>query len=208
MGKIQPKEMSLEDIEKALGYKIKLVPRTRTQIVNIPNGEVFTIGDIEFIVLKGGVKVFAVSKDLIGEAIFDSKSNSYEHSQLHLGCMLNLFENELSQKLKEGDLLARKVDLIADNGFTDYDTTMSFVAPMTLDDFRQFSAILEKHKVDQDWWLVTPHGTKNHNNSLDVCFVTSNNMIEHALCEETKGIRPMICLSCSAVVGYDGKKLN
>jgi hypothetical protein len=208
MGKIPPKEMSLEDIEKALGYPIKLVPRTRTQIVNVPNGEVFQIGDVEFIVLKGGVKVFAITKDVIGEGIFGTKSNSYEHSALQLSDTLRKFEFYLRNNIKAENLLARRVDLTSDNGFKDYDVTTSYVAPMSLDEYRQFSCILEEHEVNSDWWLVTPHGTNTHNKSRSVCYITQDGMLEHVDCDIEKGIRPMICLSCSTIVGYDGKKLN
>lgn len=208
MSNIPPKEMSLEEIEKILGYKVKIVPRTRTQVVNVPVGEVFQIGDYEFVVLKNGVKVLAVAKDLIGENIFDKTGNCYERSELHFGELLKKFKHHISSNVAQGDLLSRKINLMADNGYKDYDISIDSVAPMTLDEFRIFSDIVERYEVNDDWWLVTPHGTWNRNESKDICYVNKNNMVEHAKCDTIKGIRPMVCLSCSTVVGYDGDKLN
>jgi hypothetical protein len=208
MSNIPPKEMSLEEIEKILGYKVKIVPRTRTQVVNVPVGEVFRIGDYEFVVLRNGVKVLALSKDLIGESVFDKESNCYEHSELHMSETLKKFQKHILTNVSQRDLLSRKVNLMADNGYEDYAVSIDNAAPMTLDEFRLFSDVIERYEVRDDWWLVTPHGTLKRNESKSVCYVDKNNMIEHAKCDTIKGIRPMICLNCSTVVGYDGEKLN
>ena len=49
---MQPRELTIEEIEKLLGYKVKLIPKKRTRVVNIPDGEVFSIEETEFVVLK------------------------------------------------------------------------------------------------------------------------------------------------------------
>jgi hypothetical protein len=208
MSNMQPKEMSLEEIERILGYRIKLVPRTHTQVVNVPVGEIFQIGTYEFVVLKNGVKVLAVARNPIGADLFDKSSNCYDHSALSVGEMLKRFETELIANIGQTGLLSRKIDLTADNGFKDYKIAASSVAPMTLEEFRQFANVMERYPIDGDWWLATPHGTWSRNKSKDVCYINRNNMVEHAECDTVMFIRPMICLACSAMVGYDGEKRN
>ena len=208
MSNIQPRELTMEEIEKLLGYKVKLVPKKRTKVVNIPDGEVFSIGETEFVVLKGGVKVLAIAKEAIGESLFDTNYNSYANSKLQTNHALHQFRQMLIKEIGEKDLLMRRVDLLSDNGFYDYGSLNELAAPMTIDEFKQYSAILENHKLIGNWWLATPHGTWEHNQSQEACYITPDNMIEHAKCDTSMKIRPMICLNCSTIVGYNGSRLN
>lgn len=205
-GADSPKKMTLKEIEKLLGHKIEIVDKKIIKVEDVPVGNAFVFCGIEFVVLNNsGDGVEVITRKLHGESVFDSAMNRYVNSTVSSKCSIfhqNLkYTPEYKKEAESGDpLILFDMDLATLDGRS-YGTMRSCHAELlTLDKYRQFVNILDKHKVDKPWLLATAVSTKDNGNEF-VCFWDNKtNTIGYTHLSSTCGIRPYMVMRGDVVV--------
>lgn len=198
---MNPRYMTIEEVEKELGYPVRIFKKKDIIFDQVPVGGVFSVLETEFIKMHHG---FAVTKNIIDEAPFSTTTNNYKDSEIINSVRLNSFIAELTKSSRNIHQVLEKfnVSLTSDNGVSEYGEEIdTFVSLMTLDQLRQNSKFLLPYEVNA-WWLVTPHGTVNTGVPNRVCYISRMGMLENAGIQERLGIRPVVKFKNNATVTY------
>lgn len=192
------KEMTLKEIQKALGYEVKIVAeKSRKKFDDIKVGEIITVADIDFIVLdKTDDEVICLTKDFVFTTQFDSSINNYANSSIRK--KLNKeFAQKLTDEVGKRGLCDIELDLLSLDGLDEYGTVTDKVGLLTVDMYRKYNRIIEKYPVDAWWWLATPWSTSHRGYSSDVCYVHFQGRVSCVSYYGHCGVRPFCIFSSS-----------
>ena len=102
-------EAQVATLRKALGIN-------QRQLSDVPVGETFKLGDMEFIVLEHKAnETVAILKNFWKTCKFDDKTNNYTNSQVRTDMHYEFYNNVAAICGKE-NIVDRTVNLIADDG--------------------------------------------------------------------------------------------
>lgn len=182
----QKVELTGEELERV--KKTWFQPKVR--LADIPVAEPFRIGDHEFVVLEHCCGETAVIlRGLLEEnEVFDKKNNRYDGSNVDKICMD--FGVKLAALVGVDNLVEHSVDLTSDDGLKDYGCVDRKASLMTAEQYRKYVDVLDQHKVDDYWWLSTPHSTARHGNASWVKCVAPVGFINDNCCDNVSGVRP------------------
>ena len=175
--------------------------KEQVSLAEIPVGAVFKLsGDNEFVVLEqmeGSTAV--ILKNKFGPDSAFGENNNYN------GCFVDEICNSLAEVIEnivgEDALIPHTVDLTADDGLKDYGVVSREVSLLTADQYRKYVYILDKHKLDNWWWLATPHSTATHEHETCVkCVSPSGSIINDDYYNDSNGVRPFLILKSSIFV--------
>lgn len=158
------------------------------EFCEIKRGEHFFYNGIEFICLElGADALFAITANCIGEFEFDRDGkNNWKI------CSLNKWLNDeyLSEHFDKKHLICREIDLTADNGDKAYSTANSYLAPLTVDEYRKCRDIVPLY--DECMWTVTPWhcGTPYASYAHYVRHVTSSGILDSRYASHASGLAP------------------
>lgn len=161
-------------------------------------GEVANIAGIDWIVLdKGNDSVLCLAKDFVYKNVkFDDNTNNYANSKIR-----KKLNGELLKKIASvvGDeaILETEIDLISDDGLDDYGKATDKIGLLTADMYRKYNRIIEKHKVDNWWWLATPYSTSHRGYSCAVRCVDYDGTLSNGGCSGNGGVRPFCTFKSS-----------
>ena len=165
-----------------------------TSLKDIPVGETFKIGKYEFIVLEHSKGTTAViKKELLENSAKFGSSCDFKGSNVEN--ILCKFADEISGIIGANNLITHTVDLTSDDGLKDYGKTNTKMSLLTCDLYRRYVTILDKHKLDKWWWLVTPFSTPTHGSADYVKCVSPAGYIFIII-----GVRPFCILNSSIFV--------
>ncbi len=137
----------IEDCDETAGLL-----KDRPDFSGINDGDEFEFCGIKFIRLgieQGGV--LCVTKDDIGEMKFHQRgNNNYKESEIRQKLL-----NDFLPRLGDADLLPYEMDLIADNGETDFGVCTDFVGLLTYDLYRKYRRFILP--VRGYIWTCTPY---------------------------------------------------
>lgn len=188
------KEMTISEINEALGYDVKIVKEhSKTQLANIEPYKTFKIGETEFIVLEQSYgKTFCLTKDFINENIqFDDNTNNLANASILN--ILDEFEDKITSQIGYDSLLYFNTDLTSDDGLKDYGCIRRKMSLLTAEQYRQHSLGIEQYPVNNWWWLATPLSTPHRNDNLCVRFVSTDGYLSCYNCYDGFGVRA-VCL--------------
>jgi hypothetical protein len=195
------KEMTLREIENLLGEKIKIVAdKPSRTLANIPVGETFKVGDMEFIVLEHtdfGTNV--ILKDFWKTANFDDDTSNYAKSKIRKE-LNKEFYNKLSALVGTQNIVEHTVDLTTDDGRKDYGSVTDAISLLTCDMYRRYVDILDKYNTKKWWWLATSWSTAAKGYSYAVRCVNINGSLDFSGCYDNGGVRPFCRLVSSISV--------
>ena len=192
------KEMTLKEIQKALGYKVKVVSeKPRKKFDDIKVGEIITVAETDFIVLdKTDDEVICLTKDLVFITQFDSSINNYANSSIRK--KLNKeFAQKLTDEVGKRGLCDIELDLLSLDGLDEYGTVTDKVGLLTVDMYRKYNRIIERYPVDDWWWLATPWSTPHRSYDSVVCSVRNDGAVDCHYCRISDGVRPFCIFSSS-----------
>lgn len=193
------KEMTLKEIQKALGYEIKVVAeKPRKKFDDIKIGEIITVADTDFIVLdKTDNEVVCLTKDFVyTNTQFDSSTNNYTNSNIRK--KLNKeFAQKLIDEVGKRGLCDIELDLLSLDGLDEYGIATDKVGLLTVDMYRKYNRIIEKYPVKDWWWLSTPWSTLHRGYRSDVCVVDDDGAVSISNCDFGGGVRPFCIFSSS-----------
>ena len=124
------------------------------------SGEIARVGEYEFIILKHTDEcVHLLLKNSLGDMRFGDTSD-FRTSDIKR--RLEEFADELASIIGAENIVEHTVDLTSDDGLKDYGSTTARVSLLTADMYREHLYTIDKYKIDDWWWLVTPFSTPAH----------------------------------------------
>ena len=181
----------LEEAEKA----------NKVQLSELKPGEVFKIGEHDFIVLEqknGATKV--ISKDFMAEDIvFDEDTRDYSKSNLK-----KVIESDIQPiieaELGADNIVEHTVDLISVDMQHEFESYTCKVRPITFDEARRYNDLLVNEDLDDCWWTCTPWSTADRNWKYAIAAVSSSGIIGGDNCYCNGGVRPVCILKSNIFV--------
>ena len=192
------REMTLKEIQKALGYEVKVVAeKTPKKYKSAEIGDTTNIADIEWIVLdKTDDGVICLTKDFVyTHTQFDSSINNYANSSIRK--LNKAFAQKLIDEVGKRGLCDIELDLLSLDGLDDYGTVTDKVGLLTIDMYRKYNSIIEKYHVNNWWWLATPWSTPHRGYALHVCNVRGGDSVSYDDCDYYGAVRPFCIFSSS-----------
>ena len=136
--------------------------------IEVINEELFKIGEYEFIKLADeNGNIVGVLKDSLGDMRFGA-NNDFSNSDI-LEKLNEEFLPEIESILGAENVLEFETDLTSLDGSKEHGTMKSKVSIPTFDFYRKNRAMFAKYKLDDWWWLATPHSTSAYVNVFDLC---------------------------------------
>lgn len=181
----------LEEAEKA----------NKVQLSELKPGEVFKIGEHDFIVLEqknGATKV--ISKGFMAEdAVFDEDTRDYNKSNLK-----KVIENEIQPiieaKLGADNLVEHIVDLTSVDMQHEFEPCTCKVRPITFDEARQYNDLLVNEELGDCWWTCTPWSTAERGWAYAIAVVYSSGDFSKHSYGTFNGVRPVCILKSNIFV--------
>lgn len=180
--------------------------KNRVQLSTLVPGDVFEIGENDFIVLEqmsSDAKV--ISKDFMTEdIIYDEDSKDYNESNLK-----KVIEDEIQpiieSEVGEENLVKHTVELISVDMQQKFHACECKVRPITFDEARKYNNLLPNKDLDDWWWTCTPWSTAERGWKYGIAVVSSAGIINYGSCYYDFGVRPVCILKSNIFVSKKGE---
>ena len=168
----------------------------------INNGEIFKIGDVEFIKFaeEDGI-ITAVTKDTVFSSEF-GKNNNLVESKI-IDRLTAEFLPKITAVIGEENVIEFDTDLTTLDGVTTFGKMTSKISLPTLDFYREHTEIFDKYKLDNWWWLATAWSAYPHYNSSCALCVSPLGNVYDINYYYWNGVRPFLRFSSSIFVSRD-----
>ncbi len=189
------KEMTMEEIKKALGYDFKLVTEhSKIQLCDVEQYKTFKVGDTEFIVLEHlkNSTTLCLTRNFIAENTkFDENTNNLvKASVLNV---LDDFENKIAAEVGTENMCDFDIDLTTDDGLKDYGSITRKTGLLTDVQYRKHSEGIEQYEVDDWWWLANAVSTPRRDIKYSVRCVVCGGVMSYYDCYGSFGVRA-VCI--------------
>lgn len=189
---IEIDDEQLERVREMLGIK-------PVQLCEVPEGEVFTVGQRDFVVLEHRVSdTIVILKDIYICDVEYGKNNRYDGSNADAIC--TEFFDEICKTIGSENVEEFELDLTSDDGLKDYGVVKRAAALLTAEMYRKYVDILDKYMPNEYWWLSTPHSTKRHGNDCWVKCVSPSGDFYNFIYFNDCGVRPFCIFNSSIFV--------
>lgn len=160
--------------------------------IEIINDEIFKIGKYEFIkFVDGNGNIIGVLKDNLGDMRFGG-TNDFSKSDI-LKKLNKEFLPEIEEIVGAENVLEFETDLTSLDGSKKHGIMKSKVSLPTFDFYRNNRAIFAKYKLNDWWWLATPHTTSEYIDNWWVSCVSPLGRIYGGNCGyHYFGVRPFL----------------
>lgn len=163
-------ELTEEQVKSIVEGLSGTVKKGGRKLSGIKAGDTFKIGDHEFIVLEqSGDTTAVLSKGLIENEVTFGATPDFSKSNVKK--ILDKISKELSCVVGSDAFVTHTVDQTTLDGMKTYGSTKETMSLMTIDHLRKYADILDGHKVDKYYWLVTPWSTPDRGYKTGVCVV-------------------------------------
>lgn len=148
------------------------------RLSEIPVGETFKIGDVEFIKFteEGGTAV-AVARNCVFKSEFGNDNHLKEST------VLKRLHKEFLPKIIEAvgveNICDTTTDLTTLDGLKPYGNLTSKVTLPEYDFYRENVEIFDKYPVDYYWWTATPESAKPHDEPKWIVCVSPSGCIDN-----------------------------
>lgn len=143
---------------------LRLVEKSKRKLVKLSDvaiGSTFKIGEMEFVKFFDECgETVAITKDIVFNSKFGTNNNFAESDILNR--LTNEFLPNIIAEVGEDNLCVITTDLTTLDGLKTYGTVSSKISLPTLDFYREYVAIFDKHKINKWWWLATPDSAYPH----------------------------------------------
>lgn len=173
----------------------------RVQLSTLNPGEVFKIGENDFIVLEQMKDVSAViSKGFMAEKTrFDDSSRDYKESYLKK-VIEDKIQPLIEAEVGEGNLVKHCVDLMSVDAQNEFGKYKCKVRPITFDEARKYNDLLPNENLDAWWWTCTPWSTEERGWRYSIAVVAPSGYIGSNYCNDSDGVRPFCILKSNIFV--------
>lgn len=181
----------LEEVEK----------ENKVQLSELEPGEVFKIGEHDFIVLEQGiVQTKVISKYFMEKnVVFDEDTRDYNKSNLK-----KVIEEEIQPIIEdavgEENIVEHIVKLTSVDMQMEFDDCKCKVRPITFDEAREYNNLIVNEDLDDWWWSCTPWSTGERGWKYQIAVVSPSGFISHDYCYGNRGVRPVCILKSNIFV--------
>lgn len=171
----------------------------KVRLSELNPGDVFKIGEHDFIVLKHDCDTTTViSKDFMAEnVVFDENTRDYNKSNLK-----KVIENEIQpiieSEVGSQNLVEHEVELTSVDMQHEFCNCSCKVRPITFDEAREYSDLLASKSLDDWWWTCTPWSTADRGVKYSIAAVSPSGSIVSCSCNGSNGVRP-VCIFSSSI---------
>lgn len=194
-------ELTEEQVKSIVEGLAGTVKKGGRKLSSVKVGDTFNIGKREFIVLEhSGDTTAVLSKELVEYNAKFGDTPYFEKSEVRK--ILSKFGAELATEIGADVFVEHTVDQTTLDGMKHYGTTKALMSLMTIDHFRRYADVLDKHKVDKYYWLVTPWSTPDRGFKTTVCAVAPSGyvVISDSYYYFYGGVRPFCILKSDIFV--------
>lgn len=192
------KEMTLKEIQKALGYEVKVIAEKKPEkYKGVDVGETTEIANVEWIVLDKDYQgnFLCLAKDFVyKDTQFDSNTSNYAESNIRKK-LNGEFLKKLADEVGEENILDTTIDLTSLDGLDDFGQVTDSVGLLTVDMYRKYNRIIEKYSVGNWWWLATSWSAPHRGWHSAVCDVGGDGALYCGCCNCGGGVRPFCIFS-------------
>ena len=175
----------------------------KVQLSELEPGEVFKIGEHDFIVLEQGiVQTKVISKDLMAEnVVFDRETRDYNRSNLK-----KVIEEEIQPIIEEAvgeeNIVEHIVKLTSVDMQSEFDNCKCKVRPITFDEAREHNNLIVNEDLDDWWWTCTPWSTEARGRQYSIAVVSPSGNFNYYYCYYyiDFGVRPVCILKSNIFV--------
>lgn len=195
-------------MSKALDMARELVKKleeeekqSKVQLSTLNPGEIFKIGEYDFIVLEQCEERTAViSKGFMAENVkFDEDSRNYKESNLK-----KLIENQIQPVIEKEvgskNLIEHEVDLTSVDMQDEFGGFKCKVRPITFDEARLYNNLLVNKNLNDWWWTCTPWSTEDRGWKYSITVVVPSGDVGRNYCGCSSGVRPFCILKSNIFV--------
>jgi len=178
-------------------YIVEITQENRLALGMIECGETVKIGNREYIVLEQFENSTAViCKEFAKEMEFGD-NGGWKESAVREYCN-GEFYNELAAAVGAENILKHTVDLLAQDGTGEGESSEEFVSLPTMDMYRKYRKYLPNY--GKLWWLATRLNVDNEHYTNRVCCASSGGVLGWNNCNCSYGVRPFCILKSSVLV--------
>lgn len=180
--------------------------KNKVQLSTLVPGDVFGIGENDFIVLERmGSKTKVISKNFMAEnVIYDENSRDYNESNLK-----RVIEDEIQpiieSEVGEENLFEHMVELTSVDMQHEFFDRNYKVRPITFDEARKYNNLLPNKDLDDWWWTCTPWSTAERGWTYSMAVVSSAGDVYRGNCYRSSGVRPVCILKSNIFVSKKGE---
>lgn len=180
--------------------------KNKVQLSTLVPGDVFGIGENDFIVLERmGSKTKVISKNFMAEnVIYDENSRDYNESNLK-----RVIEDEIQpiieSEVGEENLFEHMVELTSVDMQHEFFDRNYKVRPITFDEARKYNNLLPNKDLDDWWWTCTPWSTAERGWTYSMAVVSSAGDFNNYDCRIGNGVRPVCILKSNIFVSKKGE---
>ena len=195
-------------MSKALDMARELVKKleeeekqSKVQLSTLNPGEIFKIGEYDFIVLEQCEERTAViSKGLMAENVkFDEDSRNYKESNLKK-VIENQIQPVIEKEVGSKNLIEHEVDLTSVDMQDEFGGFKCKVRPITFDEARLYNNLLVNKNLNDWWWTCTPWSTEDREWKYSITVVAPSGNFNLNGCDSSCGVRPFCILKSNIFV--------
>lgn len=198
-------------MSKALDMARELVKKleeeekqSKVQLSTLNPGDMFEIGQYDFIVLEQrGERTAVISKGFMAENVkFDDDSKDYSKSNLR-----KVIETKIQPVIEAEVGEENLVETVADPKSVDsqYEFTgcKCKVRPITFDEARMYNNLLVNKDLNDWWWTCTPWSTDDRDWKYSIAVVAPSGNFFRRYCSNSGGVRPFCILKSNIFVSEE-----
>ena len=195
-------------MSKALDMARELVKKleeegkqSKVQLSTLNPGDVFKIGEHDFIVLMQCREETAViSKGFMTENVkFDEDSRNYKESNLKK-VIENQIQPVIEKEVGSKNLIEHEVDLTSVDMQDEFGGFKCKVRPITFDEARLYNNLLVNKNLNDWWWTCTPWSTEDRGWKYSIAVVAPAGYISRGSYGNSRGVRPFCILKSNIFV--------
>lgn len=194
-------ELTEEQVKSIVdGLAMSVNTAGKKPLSEVKVGDTFKIGKHEFIVLEQiGVDTVVLSKDLIEDDVKFGDTPDFAKSDVKK--ILDKFAKEITKEIGDDALTTHAVDQTTLDGMFYYDASLAEMSLMTIEHVRKYADVLDKHKVDKWYWLVTPWSIPDRGWERSMCSVAPSGFVYNGNSNYGgNGVRPFCILKSDIFV--------
>lgn len=175
------------DMERELVKKLEEEEKqSKVQLSTLNPGDVFKIGEHDFIVLmQCGEETAVISKGFMAENVkFDEDSRNYKESNLKK-VIENLIQPVIEVEVGSKNLIEHEVDLTSVDMQDEFGGFKCKVRPITFDEARLYNNLLVNKNLNDWWWTCTPWSTEDRGRKYSIAVVAPTGNFYYYFCRSS-----------------------
>ena len=175
--------------------------QSKVQLSTLNSGEVFKIGEYDFIVLEQcGERTAVISKGFMaGNVKFDDDSRNYKESNLKK-VIENQIQPVIEKEVGSKNLIEHEVDLTSVDMQDELGVCRCKVRPITFNEARLYNNLLVNKNLNDWWWTCTPWSTGDRGWKYSIAVVAPAGYFNDYYCFYSLGVRPFCILKSNIFV--------